>query len=178
MKRLKGTKTEENLKTAFIGESQARNKYSYYSSKAKKEGFVQISKIFEETSNNEKEHAKVWFKLIDKIGATSENLEKAIATEGYEAREMYPEFARIAKEEGFDDIAELFTEISEVEAEHEKRYKKLLSNIENDRVFIADKEVEWICLNCGYVHKGKSAPEKCPACHHEQDYFARHNEDY
>ena len=178
MKNLKGTKTEQNLKEAFIGESKARNKYSYFASKAKKEGYVHISKIFEETSENEKEHAKVWFKLLDNIGTTKENLESAIKTEGYEARQMYPNFAKIAKEEGFDEISERFSEIAEVEAEHEKRYKKLLSNIEHDKVFKSDKEEKWLCLNCGYVHKGKYAPMECPACSHPQDYFARQPENY
>lgn len=178
MKTLKGTKTEQNLMEAFIGESKARNKYTYFASKAKKEGYIQISKIFEETSDNEKEHAKIWFKLIDKIGTTEENLKTSIETEGYEARTMYPAFAKIAKEEGFDDISKLFEEVAEVEAEHEKRYKKLLLNIENDKVFVSDKETEWVCLNCGYVHKGKTAPKTCPACSHEQEYFARHTENY
>ncbi|MBO6272708.1 rubrerythrin family protein [bacterium] len=178
MKKLKGTKTEQNLKEAFKGESEARNKYTYFASKAKKEGYIQISKIFEETAENEREHAKVWFKIIDKIGTTEENLRSAIKTEGYEAREMYPSFAKEAEAEGFDDIAKLFTEISEVEAEHEKRYKKLLSNIENQTVFKSEKDAEWICMNCGYVHKGKTAPKSCPACSHPQEYFALKSENY
>ena len=176
MKKLKGSKTEQNLLTALHGESLARNKYSYFASKAKKEGFVQIAKIFEETSENEKEHAKIWFKLIDKIGSTKENLISSVKTEGYEAREMYPNFAKTAKEEGFDDIAKIFIKISEVEAEHEKRYKKLLSNINNDTVFQSGEEEEWICLNCGYIHKGKAAPEECPLCSHARAYFARHRD--
>ncbi len=178
MKNLKGTKTEQNLKDAFRGESEARNKYTYFSSKAKKEGYVQISKIFEETANNEKEHAKIWFKLLNKIGSTEDNLKIAVDSEGYEAREMYPQFAQDAQEEGFNEIAKLFEEVAEIEAEHEKRYKKLLCNIKNEKVFNSDKEDYWICLNCGYVHKGKSAPEKCPACCHEQEYFAKRREDY
>ena len=178
MKSLKGTKTEQNLMTSFIGESQARNKYTYYASKAKKEGYVQISKIFEETANNEKEHAKIWFKLIDKTGTTTQNLESSIKTEGYEAREMYPSFAETAKAEGFDDIAKLFTEVSKIEAEHEKRYIKLLNNLNNNQVFTSDKNENWICLNCGYVHTGTSAPEECPACSHPQDYFAKLRENY
>ena len=178
MKNLKGTKTEQNLINAFRGESEARNKYTYFASKAKKEGYVQISKIFEETANNEKEHAKIWFKLISKIGSTEENLQTAVASEGYEAREMYPGFAKDAREEGFEDIAKLFEGVAKVETEHEKRYKKLLSNISEDEVFNSDTDEHWICLNCGYIHKGKSAPEICPVCSHKQEYFARKREDH
>ena len=176
--RLKGTKTERNLITAFKGESEARNKYTYFASKAKKEGYEQISKVFEETSNNEKEHAKLWFKLISEIGTTTENLKTAIETEGYEAKTMYPEFAKIAHEEGFDDISQMFTEISEVEQAHHDRYKKLLKNLEENNVFKSEKEIEWHCLNCGYIHKGKTAPDMCPACKHEQSYFERHCKNY
>lgn len=176
--RLKGTITEKNLLMAFKGESEARNKYTYFASKAKKEGYESISKIFEETANNEKEHAKLWFKLINNIGSTEENLKTAIDTEFYEANTMYPEFSKIAREEGFEDIAEMFEEISEVEQAHHDRYKKLLENIEKKRVFNSDKEVEWHCLNCGYIHKGKSAPEICPACKHEQSYFERYAKNY
>lgn len=176
--RLKGTKTEQNLLMSFRGESEARNKYTYFASQAKKEGYVQISKIFEETANNEKEHAKLWFKLISNIGTTSDNLETAIEKEGYEAKTMYPEFSKVAREEGFEDIADMFKKISEVEQAHHDRYKKLFENIENKTVFKSDKETEWHCLNCGYVHKGKTAPEICPACKHGQEYFERHEKNY
>jgi len=172
--KIKGTKTEQNLWEAFKGESVARNKYSYFASKAKKEGYLQISKIFEETSENEKEHAKIWFKIISSIDTTKNNLKTSIETERYEATEMYPNFAKKAEEEGFPDIARLFKEVSEIEAEHAKRYQKLLDNLENNKVFESDKETEWHCLNCGYVHKGKSAPKICPACSHKQEYFERY----
>ena len=178
MKELRGTKTEQNLRDAFRGESEARNKYTYFSSQAKKDGYVQISKIFEETANNEKEHAKIWFKLLTDIGTTEENLKTAVKSEGYEAREMYPEFAKDAEAEGFNQIAKLFKEVAEVEAEHEKRYKKLLDNIKKEKVFSSDTDDFWICLNCGYVHRGKFAPKKCPVCNHGQEYFARKREDY
>lgn len=178
MKKLKGTKTEQNLMTAFKGESEARNKYTYFSSKAKKEGYIQISKIFQETADNEKEHAKIWFKLLSEIGSTKDNLKMAIETEGYEADTMYPTFSKEAKEEGFEDIAKLFHEVSEVEKQHETRYKKLLNNIENNRVFESEKEEYWLCSNCGYVHKGKSAPDNCPACSHPQAYFERKPENF
>ena len=178
MKNLKGTKTEENLKQAFKGESEARNKYTYFASQAKKDGFVQISKIFEETSNNEKEHAKLWFKLIDKIDKIDKNLKSSIENEKYEATIMYPTFAKEAKEEGFDDIAKMFEEVAEVEKEHHDRYLALLNNIENNKVFESDKEVEWHCLNCGYVYKGKTAPDVCPACAHKKEYFERYPKNY
>jgi len=178
MKNLKNTKTEQNLLNAYKGESEARNKYTYFASKAKKEGFVQISKIFEETANNEKEHAKVWFKLINKIGSTEENLKNAIENEKYEAEIMYPTFAREAKEEGFDDIAHLFNEISKIEMEHHNRYFSLLNNLENNFTFKSKKETEWHCLNCGYVYKGKNAPEICPFCSHKTEYFERYPKNY
>ena len=176
--KLKGTKTEQNLLKAFQGESEARNKYTYFASVSKKEGFVQISKIFEETSDNEKEHGKIWFKQLNKLGTTTENLKQAIETEGYEAKTMYPDFAKTAKEEGFEDIAKLFEEVAEVEQEHHDRYFKLLKNIENNTVFKSEKETYWHCLNCGYIHKGTSAPKICPACSHPQDYFERKPENY
>ena len=178
MKNLKGTKTEQNLKDAFRGESEARNKYTYFSSKAKKDGFVQISKIFEETSNNEKEHAKIWFKLISEIGCTDDNLSESVKSERYESEEMYPKFAKEARDEGFPDIAQLFENVSKVEAEHAKRYEKLLDNIKNNRVYISEEKDEWICLNCGYIYKGTKAPDKCPVCSHSKDYFAKHRVDY
>ncbi|MCR5266389.1 MAG: rubrerythrin family protein [Cyanobacteria bacterium RUI128] len=178
MKNLKGTKTEQNLINAFRGESEARNKYTFFASKAKKEGFVRISKIFEETANNEKEHAKIWFKLINQIGSTEENLQISVDAEGYEAEEMYPEFAKTAREEGFEDIAKLFENIATVETEHGKRYKKLLSNLKNDEEFVSDKQEQWICLNCGYIHNGKDAPEICPLCSHKREYFTRKQENY
>lgn len=176
--KLKGTQTEQNLLKAFQGESEARNKYTYFSSVAKKEGYVQISKIFEETSNNEKEHGKIWFKQLNKIGTTLENLKQSIETEGYEAKKMYPEFAKTAKKEGFENIAKLFEEVAEVEQEHHDRYLKLLKNIEKNAVFKSEKETKWHCLNCGYIHNGTSAPKICPACSHPQDYFERKPENY
>lgn len=178
MKNLKGTKTEENLKTAYKGESEARNKYTYFASKAKKDGYVQISEIFEQTANNEKEHAKLWFKLIEGINKTDKNLQNSMQNEDYEARVMYPNFAKEAREEGFDDIAKMFKEVAEVESEHRDRYMALLKNIEKDTVFNDTKEVEWHCLNCGYVHKGKTAPEVCPACAHGREYFERYPKNY
>lgn len=175
MKNIKGSKTEQNLIKAFEGESIARNKYTYFASQAKKDGYVQISKIFEETANNEKEHAKIWFKLIDKIGSTEENLKISIASEEFEAEEMYPNFAQEAEDEGFEEIAKLFRELSKVEANHENRYKKLLKNIHENKVFNSDTNTEWICLNCGHTHHGKTAPEECPVCSHKKEYFARNS---
>ena len=176
--RLKGTKTEQNLMAAFKGESEARNKYTYFASQAKKDGYVQIAKIFEETAGNEKEHAKLWFKLINNIGTTAENLKMAIETEGYEAKIMYPTFSKEAHDEGFEDISKIFEEVAEIEQQHHDRYAKLLKNIETDKVFSSDKVNEWRCLNCGYVHKGKTAPKICPACKHPQEYFERHAKNY
>lgn len=169
---LKGSKTEANLQTAFAGESQARNKYTYYASKAKKEGYVQIGALFEETANNEKEHAKIWFKLLhDGVPGTVENLKDAAAGENYEWTDMYAGFAKTAKEEGFDQIALLFEQVAEIEKEHEARYRKLLANIEEGIVFSRDGEMIWQCSNCGHIVVGKKAPEICPVCSHPQAYF-------
>lgn len=169
---LKGSKTEQNLMTAFSGESQARNKYTFYASQAKKDGFVQIANIFEETANNEKEHAKIWFKLLhDGIPTTAVNLLDAAAGEHYEWTEMYAEFAKVAREEGFTKIANLFEGVAKIEKEHEMRYRALLENLEKDRVFKREEETVWICLNCGHIHYGKTAPKVCPVCDHPQDYF-------
>ncbi len=177
---LKGSRTEANLMTAFAGESQARNKYTYYASKAKKDGYVQIAQIFEETANNEKEHAKIWFKLLhdDGIPSTVENLKDAAAGENYEWTEMYAEFAKVAKEEGFDHIAALFEMVAKIEKDHEERYKKLLANIEGGLVFSRDGDMMWICSNCGHVHIGKAAPEVCPVCAHPKAYFMVKAENY
>ena len=169
---LKGSKTEKNLMAAFAGESEARNKYSYYASKAKKDGYVQIGKIFEETAANEKEHAKIWFKLLkDGIGATVDNLADAASGENYEWTEMYPTFAKEAREEGFEHIAYLFEQVAKIEKEHEERYKKLLANVEGGIVFSRDEEMIWQCSNCGHIIVGKKAPEVCPVCAHPQAYF-------
>ena len=168
---LKGSKTEKNLLEAFAGESQARNKYSYYASKAKKEGYEKIAAIFEETANNEKEHAKMWLKLLNGIGSTEENLVAAAAGENFEHTNMYKRMAAEAREEGFEDIAKKFELVGAVEAEHEKRYLKLLDKVKGKKVFIADDVVMWRCRNCGHVHIGKEAPEVCPTCDHPQSYF-------
>jgi len=181
---LKGTKTERNLLTAFAGESQARNRYTYLASQAKKDGFVQISHIFEETANQEKEHAKRLFKFLEGgevevqasfpagvIGTTAENLKGAAGGEHYEWTEMYPSFAKTAREEGFDEVAKVFESIAVAEKQHEKRYLDLLSNIEARRVFKRETKVVWRCRNCGYLHEGTEAPEKCPACAHPQAHF-------
>ncbi|MEG2620680.1 MAG: rubrerythrin family protein [Bacilli bacterium] len=169
---LKGTKTEKNLMEAFAGESQARNKYTYFASKAKKDGYEQISSIFSQTADNEKEHAKIWFKLLnDGIGTTSENLKAAAAGEKYEWTEMYATFAKEAKEEGFDRIAFLFEEVAKIEKEHEGRYLKLLGNIDDNIVFKRGEDTVWICRNCGHVYVGENAPQICPVCEHPQSYF-------
>ena len=180
MKDIKGTKTEQNLMTAFAGESQARNKYTYYASQAKKDGFVQVSKIFEETANNEKEHAKLWFKYLHggKIPSTTENLEDAANGENYEWTEMYAQFAKDAKEEGFDELAALFELVAKIEKTHEERYKKLLENIKNEEVFKKANIVVWECSNCGHIHVGQKAPEICPFCKHPQSYFYIKAENY
>lgn len=176
---LKGSKTETNLLAAFAGESEARNKYTYFASKAKKDGYVQIAKIFEETANNEKEHAKIWFKLLNGgIGSTEENLKAAAAGENYEWTDMYATFAKEAREEGFDDIARLFEQVAEIEKEHEARYLKLLANVENGLVFSKDGDTVWQCSNCGHVVIGKKAPEICPVCAHPQAYFEIKAENY
>ena len=173
MKPLKGTKTEKNLMEAFAGESQARNKYSYYASKAKKDGYVQIAAIFEETANNEKEHAKIWFKLLHDgaVPSTEINLADAAAGENYEWTDMYDRMAKEAKEEGFNEIAALFASVGKIEKEHEERYRKLLANIEGGLVFSRDEEMIWQCSNCGHIVIGKKAPELCPVCKHPKDYF-------
>lgn len=170
---LKGTKTEQNLMAAFAGESQARNKYTYYASKAKKEGYEQIAAIFEETANNEKEHAKMWFKLLhdDQVPSTIENLQDAANGENYEWTEMYAEFATTAREEGFEKIAYLFEGVAKIEKEHEERYKALLANIKEGKVFEKTDQKMWVCRNCGHVHFGEKAPEVCPICAHPQAYF-------
>lgn len=164
---------------AFSGESEARNKYTYYASKAKKDGYVQIAKIFEETAANEKEHAKIWFKLLkDGIGATEFNLKDAAEGENYEWTEMYPTFAKEAREEGFEHIAYLFEQVAKIEKEHEERYKKLLENIEGGLVFSRDNDCIWQCSNCGHIVVGKKAPEVCPVCAHPQAYFEIKAENY
>jgi rubrerythrin len=181
---LKGTVTERNLLTAFAGESQARNRYTYFASKAKKEGFVQISKIFEETANQEKEHAERLFKYLEGgeaeiaasfpagvIGTTAENLKAAAAGENYEWTDMYPSFAKVAREEGFDEIADVLAAIAVAEKQHEKRYLGLLANVEAGTVFKKDKPVVWRCINCGYLHEGTEAPDPCPACDHPLAYY-------
>lgn len=170
---LKGSKTEANLWEAFAGESQARNKYTYYASKAKKEGYEQISAIFTETANNEKEHAKLWFKLLhdEEIPTTTVNLKDAADGENYEWTDMYAGFAKTAKEEGFDRIAYLFEAVGEIEKEHEARYRKLLSNVETGAVFSREGDVVWQCSNCGHIHVGNEAPRLCPVCAHPQAYF-------
>ena len=178
MKSLKGTRTEKNILTAFAGESQARNKYTYFASKAKKDGYVQISKIFEETAANEKEHAEIWFKLLEGIGTTAENLKAAAEGENYEWTDMYATMAKEAKEEGFDHIAFLFEEVAKIEKEHEERYLKLLANVEGGIVFSRDGDMIWQCSNCGHIHVGKQAPEVCPVCAHPRDYFQLKAENY
>ena len=177
-KSIKGTRTEANLLAAFAGESQARNKYTYFASKAKKDGYVQISKIFEETAANEKEHAEIWFKLLNGIGTTAENLKAAAAGENYEWTDMYATMAKEAKEEGFDHIAFLFEEVAKIEKEHEERYLKLLANVEGGLVFSRDGDMIWQCSNCGHIHVGKQAPEVCPVCAHPRDYFQLKAENY
>jgi len=191
MSDLRGTQTERNILTAFAGESQARNRYTYFAGQAKKEGFVQISTIFEETANHEKEHAKRLFKFLKGgevavqasfpagvIGSTLENLKASAAGENYEHTEMYPGFAKIAVDEGFDDIAAVFKAIAVAEKQHEKRYLDLMANIEAGQVFKRDTEVVWRCRNCGYLHTGKEAPDTCPACAHSQAHFELLDENY
>jgi rubrerythrin len=188
---LKGTQTETNILTAFAGESQARNRYTYFASAAKKEGYVQISTIFEETANHEKEHAKRLFKLLEggdvevsaafpagTIGTTMENLKASAAGENHEALEMYPDFAKIAREEGFSEIAAIFEAIAVAEKQHEKRYLALAANIENGQVFKKGQKETWRCRNCGYLHEGEDAPDNCPACDHPQAHFELLGENY
>lgn len=171
---LKGTRTEANLMAAFAGESQARNKYTYYASAAKKAGYIEIAKIFEETADNEKEHAKIWYKLLQPSGAVADtvtNLGLAADGEHGEWTEMYPEFAKIAEEEGFDEIARLFRAVADIEKHHEERYRAWLEKLNTDTVYISDDVTVWKCSNCGYVCVGKKPPEKCPVCAHPQGYF-------
>ena len=177
---LKGSKTEQNLMKAFAGESQARNKYTFYASKAKKDGFEQIAGIFEETANNEKEHAKMWFKLLHdgQVPGTVENLKDAAGGENYEWTDMYANFAKEAKEEGFEHIAYLFESVGKIEKEHEERYLTLLKNIEEGKVFNKPINNMWICRNCGHVHYGESAPKLCPDCEHPQSFFELRNDNY
>ncbi|MFZ2456028.1 MAG: rubrerythrin family protein [Candidatus Altiarchaeia archaeon] len=191
MTKLKGSETEKNLLKAFAGESQARNRYTYFSGVAKKEGFEQIAAIFIETADNEKEHAKVFFKFLEggdveitasypagKIGTTAENLLAAAEGEKMEYSVLYPEFEKVARKEGFPEIASEFKQIGEVEEQHEKRYRKLLENVKKGEVFKKDASVKWKCRNCGYVHVGKEAPKKCPACQHPQAYYELKEENY
>ena len=180
MKELKGTKTERNLQEAFAGESQARNKYTYFASKAKKEGYQQIAAIFEETAANEKEHAKMWFKLLEggAVKSTVENLKAAACGENFEWTDMYDRMAREADEEGFPEIAEKFRAVGAIEKHHEERYRKLLKNIEDAVVFSREGDAVWICRNCGHVVIGKLAPEECPVCNHPQSYFELKAENY
>lgn len=180
MKDLKGTRTEANLREAFAGESQARNKYSYYASKAKKDGYVQIAALFEETAANEKEHAKIWFKLLHggSIPSTEENLLDAAQGENFEWTDMYDRMAKEAREEGFNEIAYLFEQVGQIEKEHEERYRKLLSNIEQKCVFSREGDAIWQCSNCGHIVVGKQAPEVCPVCAHPQAYFQIKAENY
>lgn len=176
---LKGTKTEANLQAAFAGESMARNKYSYFASKAKKDGYVQIAAIFEETAANEKEHAKMWYKLLNGgIGSTAENLKAAAEGENYEWTDMYAQFAKDARAEGFEEIAKLFEGVAAIEKEHEERYRKLLANVENGLVFSKDGDKIWQCSNCGHICVGQQAPEVCPVCAHPQAYFQIKAENY
>ena len=180
MKELKGTKTEQNLMTAFAGESQARNKYTYFASKAKKDGYVQIAKIFEETADNEKEHAKMWFKLLEggSVKDTISNLKAAAEGENFEWTDMYAGFAEEARKEGFDEIAVLFEGVAAIEKEQEERYRQLLARVEGDAVFSRDGDVIWQCSNCGHICVGKKAPEVCPVCAHPQAYFQVKAENY
>ena len=191
MKSIKGTQTEQNLLKSFAGESQARTRYTFFASVAKKEGFEQISAIFMETAEQEKEHAKKFFKYLEGgmveitaafpagvIGTTAENLKAAAEGENEEWVDLYPHFADVAEQEGFPAVALTFRNVAKVEAEHEKRYRKLLANVENGTVFSADEEIEWQCRNCGYVYRGKKAPEQCPACAHPRAYFERKKNNY
>jgi rubrerythrin len=180
MAEIKGTKTEKNLNAAFAGESQARVKYQFFASRAKKDGFEQIADIFQETSDNEKEHAKIWYKLLHggNVGDTMANLKDAAAGENYEYTDMYKKFAEEAREEGFNEIADLFEKVGEIEKHHEERYRKLIKNIEEGMVFKGDGVTVWKCRNCGYIHIGDSAPETCPVCAHPQSFFEVQAENY
>lgn len=179
-KNLQGSKTEANLKAAFAGESQAHNKYTYFASKAKKDGYVQIAAIFEETAKNEQEHAKIWYKILNggQVSDTATNLKDAAAGENYEWTDMYAGFAETAREEGFTEVARLFDAVAAIEKEHEERYKKLLSNVENGLVFSKDGDAVWQCSNCGHIVVGKNAPQLCPVCAHSQSYFQVRAENY
>lgn len=178
MKDIKGSKTEKNLMDAFAGESQARNKYTYFASKAKKEGYEQIANFFLETAGNEKEHAELWFKLLNGIGSTEQNLESAAGGEKYEWTDMYPRMAKEAREEGFDQIADMFEGVAAIEKTHEARYKALFENMQQCKVFSKDTEVEWICSNCGHREISKGAPQLCPVCAHPQAYFEMYAKTY
>ncbi len=180
MPKLKGSKTEANLMTAYAGESEARNKYTFYASKAKKDGYIQIANIFEETAANEREHAKLWFKILHggAIPDTLENLNDAARGENYEWTDMYAQFAKDAREEGFDEIAYLFEAVAKIEKEHEERYRKLIENMEGGLVFSKEGDTIWQCLNCGHIVIGKKAPEVCPVCKHSQAYFQVKPENY
>jgi len=175
---LKGSKTEKNLQAAFAGESQARNKYTYFASVAKKEGYEQIAEIFQKTADNEKEHAKMWFKALNGIGKTQDNLKAAADGENYEWTDMYETFAKEAEEEGFDDLARKFRAVAKIEKAHEERYRKLLNNIDMQAVFEKSEETMWECRNCGHIVIGKKAPEVCPVCNHPQSYFEVRKENY
>ena len=178
MGELKGSKTEANLLAAFAGESQARNKYTYYASKAKKEGYEQIAEIFLKTADNEKEHAKLWFKALGSLGNTSQNLLEAANGENFEWTEMYEGFAKEAEEEGFTELAAQFRAVAAIEKTHEERYRKLLANVDASKVFLKDGEVIWECRNCGHLHSSKDAPLVCPVCKHPQSYFEVRKENY
>ena len=175
---LKGSRTEANLNAAFAGESQARNKYNYYASAARKEGYVQIANLFDETAANEKEHAKIWFKLLNGIGSTADNLKDAAEGENFEWTDMYAQFAKEAQEEGFEQIAALFRSVAAIEKEHEERYRKLLNNVNEKIVFSKNNDTIWQCSNCGHIHIGKQAPQVCPVCAHPQAYFQIKAENY
>lgn len=175
---LKGSKTQKNLEAAFAGESQARNKYTYFASKARKDGYEQIAALFLETADNEKEHAKMWFKLLDGIGSTTDNLKAAASGENFEWTNMYPEFAKTAREEGFDKIADMMEGVAKIEKAHEERYKKLLKNIEDGVVFSRDGDTIWQCRNCGHIVVGKEPPKVCPVCAHPQSFFEVKSENY
>ena len=180
MHELKGSKTEKNLLAAFAGESQAANKYGFFADKARKDGYMQIADIFEETASNEKEHAKIWYKLLNggSVGTTAENLVEAANGENYEWTDMYAGFAKDAEEEGFDEIAYLFEAVAKIEKEHEERYRKLIANMEGGLVFSREGDVIWLCSNCGHIHIGKKAPEMCPVCAHPKSYFQIKAENY